>query len=100
MKHVGVYIREKNGLIGIVLQLRFTMSLTLVKQSRFVLLKDKSDYYCVYKMNDAVFASFLYAIVGERVRRQEQHRAFSVGIISHLTLLVLYTYYILFVHLL
>ena len=76
------------------------MSLTLVKQSRFVLLKDKNYSYCVYKMNDAVFASFVYALVGVRVRRQEHHRAFSQGIISHFTLLVLYTYYILFVHLL
>ena len=97
---MGVYIREKNGLIGMLLQLWFTKSLTLVKQSTSVLLKDKRDSYCVYKMNDAVLTSFLYAIVGVRVRRQEQHRAFSVGIISHFTLLALYTFYILFVHLL
>ena len=45
-----MYIREKEtGLIGMLLQLWF---------------KDTSDSYCLYKMNDAVLASFLYAIVG------------------------------------
>ena len=64
-----------------------------------MLLKDTSDSYCVYKVNDAVLASFLFAIVRVTVRRQELHRGFSVGIISH-CMLGLYTYYLLFVHLL
>ena len=78
-----------------------------------MLLKDTSDSHCVYKVNDAVVGSFLFATVGVTVRRQELHRGFSVGIISHCLLLlytyhilfvlylfVLYTYHILFVHLL
>ena len=64
-----------------------------------VLLKDTSDSYCVYKLNDAMLASFLFAIERVTVRSQELHRGFSVGIISH-SMLVLYTYHILFVHLL
>ena len=83
-----VYIREKEtGLIGMLLQLWFTVSLTLVKQSRCVLLKDTSDSYCVYKVSDAVLA------------RQELYTGLYVGIISQFTLLISYTYYVC-VHLL
>ena len=90
---MSVYIREKEtGLIGMLLQLWFTMSLTLVKPSRCVLLKDTSDSYCVYKNNDAVLASFLLAVVMVTIRRQELHRGFYVGITSQFMLLVLYRY--------
>ena len=65
-----------------------------------MLLKDTSDSYCVYKMNDAVLASFLFTIVRVTVRRQELHRGFSAGTINQFTLFILYTYYIFFVNLL
>ena len=86
-----VYKRERNWSNRNVA----AMSLTLVKQSRCVLLKETSDSYCVYKVSDAVLASFMFAIVRLTVRRHELHRGFSVGIIRH-CMLVLYTYYIIY----
>ena len=53
-------------------------------------IKNSSDSYCVYKMNDAVLASFLFAIVGVTVRRQELHRGFSVSL--HCSYWILITY--------
>ena len=78
-----VYIREKEtGLIGMWLQLWFTVSLTLnLKQSRCMLLKDTSHSYCVYKVSDAVLA------------RQELYTGLYVGIISlHCSYCILITY--------
>ena len=58
---MSVYIREKEtGLIGMLLQRCFTMSFSLVKQTSCALLKDTRGSYCVYKMNYAVLASFLF----------------------------------------
>ena len=64
-----------------------------------MLLKNTSDSYCVYNVNEAVLASFLFAIVRVTVRSEELHRGFPVDIISH-CLLVLYTYHTLLVRLL
>ena len=43
----GQWYVARKRLIGMLLQLWFTMSLTLVKQSRCVLLQSTSDSYCV-----------------------------------------------------
>ena len=62
-----------------------------------MLLKDTSDSSCVYKMNEAGLACFLFAMVGITARRQELH---SCRHHQSVTLLALYTDYLLFVHLL
>ena len=88
---MSVHIREKEtGLIGMLLQLCFTMSLTRAKPSRCVLLKDTSDSYCVYKVNDAVLASFLFANsecnshksrVAQRVLCRHHHSVYTARIV-------------------